>query len=158
LLLLLLLSSAAPLPQLFEAVTKKAMRLKRHKKEKESDADFIARRNKTARDHLQSVLHWLPPTFGLALSPRFLCTSVVTEKCQVMNSKQAPLWLCLQHTETHGPSNSRNLLVIFKVGPSRSRNDDQVAACRISWQPIFVNLTGSELGGCCCNLLRCLPL
>jgi len=32
-----------------------------------------------------------------------------------MNSKQAPLWLCLEHAETCGMSDNR-LLVIFKVG------------------------------------------
>eukprot|EP00750_Incisomonas_marina_P031094 INCI7705.8.p1 GENE.INCI7705.8~~INCI7705.8.p1 ORF type:complete len:785 (-),score=146.41 INCI7705.8:448-2802(-) len=104
--------------QVFAEVTSTAMVLKKRKKkgDKESESEFIERRSNFARTRLEELSYLLPESFGLALSPRFLCKGVRLDKCKIMNSKQAPLWLCLLHAEDVGMPEDARLYVIFKVG------------------------------------------
>ena len=74
--------------------------------------------------------HFLPDSFGLALSPRLLCNAVRVDDCKIMNSKQAPLWVVLRHDEDvgiPGGDEGNKLLAIFKVGWCA------VVCCRLVW-------------------------
>eukprot|EP00948_MAST-09A_sp_MAST-9A-sp1_P002681 g2681.t1 len=83
-------------------ITKKAMRAE--KKE----------RTRVAREELQKLISrkTLPSQFVCSLNPQFTCQGIRVEKCKVMDSKQAPLWVVLINADSHG----EDLPIIFKDG------------------------------------------
>ena len=65
-----------------------------------------------ARDSLRKLNAKFPPKFTICLSPRIEVTSIVPEKCKVMNSKKLPLWICFENADPAGD----RYLVLFKAG------------------------------------------
>ena len=68
------------------------------------------RRNELAREELGRVA-W-PKRFGTCLTSLHLCSGIILNKCKVMDSKQAPLWIEFENADPRGS----NIKVMFKVG------------------------------------------
>lgn len=70
------------------------------------------KRKAFAQAELAKLNPRLPPRFSICLDPRVECTSIVPEKCKVMNSKKLPLWICFSNADPTG----ERILVLFKAG------------------------------------------
>ena len=67
-------------------------------------------RNNIAREQLSQIV-W-PASFGTCLTSLHKCSGIILNKCKVMDSKQAPLWIEFQNVDPIGD----NIKVMFKVG------------------------------------------
>ena len=67
-------------------------------------------RNNIAREQLSQIV-W-PTKFGTCLTSLHMCSGIILDKCKVMDSKQAPLWIEFQNADLQGD----NIKVMFKVG------------------------------------------
>ena len=69
-----------------------------------------ARRTAMAREELSRIA-W-PKRFGTCLTSLHMCSGINIDRCKVMDSKQAPLWIEFINADPHGT----NIKVMFKVG------------------------------------------
>ena len=69
-----------------------------------------ARRTTMAREELARIA-W-PKRFGTCLTSLHMCSGILIDRCKVMDSKQAPLWIEFANADSHGS----NIKVMFKVG------------------------------------------
>ena len=95
-----------------------------------------------------------PPTFQLALDPRFECSGLKIGKCKTMDSKKVPLWLVFVNSDPQG----KDLYVIFKCGDDLRQDQLTLQIIRImerKWEREGLDLrlspygcvaTGDELG------------
>lgn len=95
-----------------------------------------------------------PPTFQLALDPRFECSGLKISKCKTMDSKKVPLWLVFINSDPQG----KDLYVIFKCGDDLRQDQLTLQIIRImerKWEREGLDLrlspygcvaTGDELG------------
>lgn len=76
--------------------------------EKVCEGKSKSKRLEILRETLKTVV--LPSEFQLPLNPHIKITSIVVEKCRVMESKKKPLWLVLKDTD------DRDIVLMLKVG------------------------------------------
>ena len=96
-------------------VTRKVLRINKKDGKKRTDK---------LREALKNC-KW-PESFETCISPKQQCCGVIVEKCKVMDSKQAPLWIEFKNSDCAenrtiresmlGNSTVENVKVIFKVG------------------------------------------
>lgn len=73
-----------------------------------------AERTKVLQDGLTAYTQFasFPAQFHLPINPQIVATGFVVDKCRVMDSSTAPLWLCFENQDRNGSP----VLVMFKEG------------------------------------------
>ena len=140
-----------------EAVTNSVLKISKKDSKK---------RNEKLRQALAKC-RW-PKEFETCISPKHHCSGIVIEKCKVMDSKQAPLWIEFKNTDAPKVRSTRDKLlnlsmagnhkIIFKVGDDLRQDQITLQFLRIvnrvmcnngndvRMNPYIVVGTGDEVG------------
>ena len=105
------------------------------------------KRKQFAQDSLRKLNDKFPPKFTICLSPRIEVTSIVPEKCKVMNSKKLPLWIVFENADPGGA----RYYTLYKAGDDLRQDLMTLQMLRIMdkiWQDNGLDLQILPYGCC----------